>query len=109
MMSEILIAIFSSNALLALIQFLVQRRDGRKQELKELKADMHKLEKDSVRQQMLILMSDYPEDLHEIMTLAERYFAQLNGDWYMTTIFNKWLERNNIAKPEWFDFKTKGE
>ena len=108
-MTEILIAVLSSNALLALIQHLIQRRDGRKEDLKELKANMHKLERDSVRQQMLILMSDYPEDLREIMTLAERYFVQLKGDWYMTTIFNKWLEKNSIAKPEWFDCKTKGE
>ena len=53
-------------------------------------------------------MNYYPEEKTEIMKLAEHYFKPksqggLEGDWYMTGIFNKWLTDNNIGKPEWFN------
>lgn len=64
---------------------------------------MVKTEKDNVRTQMLVLMSVYPKEEAELLKLAEHYFADLKGDWYMTSLFNKHCEKYKIAKPDWFN------
>ena len=69
----------------------------------EKKADVS--ERDSVRLQLLILISDYADDTAEILKAAEHYFKDLEANWYMTDIFNNYLIEHNIGKPEWF--KTK--
>lgn len=60
-------------------------------------------EKDALRTQLLLLISDYPDNQEGIMQVAQRYFGELDGNWYATSLFNHWLEKNGIAKPEWFD------
>lgn len=64
-----------------------------------------KQEKDNVRTQLLVLIADYKENTQEIMEVAHHYFAEIKGDWYMTTIFNQWLTENKVGKPEWFNPK----
>lgn len=71
--------------------------------LVEIDKRLGKSEKDSVRTQMLVLISDYSNNKAEILEAARHYFVDLHGDWYMTPIFNKWLEDQQIGKPEWFD------
>ena len=90
----IIVAVLGSN----LIQFFVTRRDQKK----GIKDQLIKLEKDSCRTQMLVMMSDYPFEKTEIMTLAEHYFKVLKGDWYLTDLFDKWLKEQGIRRPEWF-------
>ena len=51
---------------------------------------------------MLVMMSDYPDEKSEIMTLAEHYFKDLKGNWYLTDLFDKWLSAHHIARPQWF-------
>lgn len=75
----------------------------------ELKADMQKImhrqnisEKDELRTQLLLLMADYPDEMAEIMKLAEHYFGDLKGNWYCSILFSRFLEEKGIAKPEWF-------
>lgn len=67
-----------------------------------IKRSLTKTERDSVRTQLLLLMSDYPNNTAEIMGVAEHYFDDLGGNWYMTTMFNHWLEDNGIGRPDWF-------
>ena len=62
-----------------------------------------KEEKDNVRLQLLVLFSDYPENVSEILEVAHHYFVDLSGDWYMTNMFNNWLTKNNVGQPEWFN------
>lgn len=68
-----------------------------------LQASLGKSERDNCRIQMLIMMTHYPHETSQIMKLAQHYFGDLHGDWYMTGVFNKWLVDNNIGKPEWFN------
>lgn len=84
-------------------KYLVERHDKKHDELKAIKSMLVKSEKDNVRTQMLLMISDYPDNVSEIMRLAEHYFKDLKGNWYMTSLFNNWLNNNEIAKPEWFD------
>lgn len=96
---EILIAVLSSTALSSLIQFFINRHDSKK----NVKGKLITLEKDVLRTQLLLLILLRPAEQREILTVGEHYFRDLQGNWYMTSIFNKWLTESNIAEPEWFD------
>lgn len=90
-----------------LVQFLITRSDRKKEKPIEAKLDkiideQKKAEKDSLRTQLLVMMSLMPTSTEEIMQLAERYFKELEGDWFYSSLFNKWLKENNIEKPIWF-------
>lgn len=94
----IIATIVGSEALVRLIIFFVERKDGKR----GIKNQLIKLEKDSCRTQMLVMLSDYPEEKTEIMTLAEHYFKDLKGNWFMTGVFRDWMQKNDIVKPIWF-------
>ena len=81
----------------------VGKKMGKKDGLAEIGHKLDKLERDSCRTQLLLLLSDYPDQTEEIMRLARHYFADLSGNWYMTSLFNQWLEQKRIGKPEWFN------
>jgi len=106
----IVLACIGSSGLTSLLQFLISRKDKKEEkkeeimkELKEIKSMCSVQEKDICRTQLLLLISNYPEDTSEIMKLAEHYFKVLKANWYMSSIFNSWLKNNNLTKPEWFD------
>ena len=54
------------------------------------------IELDSTRTQLLTLISDYPNNEEEIMRVAKYYFQDLDGDWYMTSLFTKWAESKGL-------------
>lgn len=103
----IIVAVFASSGFWLFVQTVYTTRRNKKDEtqkkLDELEAKAVKSEKDSVRLQLLVLMSDYPDDTAEILTAAKHYFGELKADWYMTSIFNNYLQAHNIGKPEWFE------
>lgn len=99
MTAESIIAIIAAVLGSNLIQFFVSRRDKKK----GIQEQLIKLEKDSCRTQLLVMMSDYADEKTEIMTLGEHYFKDLKGDWYLTDLFAKWLSAHKIAKPDWFN------
>jgi len=53
-------------------------------------------EQNATRSQLLTLMSDYPDNESEILKVAQYYFKDLNGDWYMTGLFTKWAESRGL-------------
>lgn len=101
----IVVAVLASQALFGFIQFLITRKDTKKNVYGKLTL----LEKDVLRTQLLLLILMQPEEQQEILTIAEHYFSPppkgLNGNWYMTSIFNKWLKKMDIAEPDWFNDK----
>ena len=100
-----------------LIQFFVTRHDNKKKDnideklkpisekIDKLLNEQKKTEKDNLRTQLLVMMTVMPHDHAEILTLAERYFGQLKGDWFYSSLFAKWLKENEIEKPLWFNDK----
>lgn len=116
----LLISILGSAAFFSFLQFLITRwdrkkekkeekKDGLKKDIDDIKdalqeikdmCDVH--EKDITRAQLLILLASYPQDISEIMRLGEHYFADLEANWFMSSIFATWLKDNKIAKPTWF-------
>lgn len=117
---NVLELLLTSGSLVTLIIFLVQRHDTKKEAYKKIREELEKiqnestrkdeylekelrmLEKDSVRTQLLLLMNHYhPDDEREMMQVAQHYFVDLEANWYLTPKFNRFLEKNKIARPEW--------
>ena len=105
MNTDILIAILGGGNLLLFIKFLIERYDKKKSE--DIKGALKKLEKDGLRTQLLLLILLKPEEKKEILTLGERYFSKppkgLDGNWYMTDMFKKWLKEKGHSNPDWFN------
>lgn len=101
--TTIVMAILASNGFFALLQFVITRWDTKK----SIKGKLDHLEKDGLRTQLLIMLLLKPKEQTEILTLAERYFRKppngLGGNWYMTSMFNTWLEEYTVLKPDWFE------
>lgn len=118
--TTIIVAIFGCTTFWQLIDHLIEARRKQKFDIDQavqgiqkdiavlagnqetMKRGLCKTEKDSVRTQLLVLMSDYPDNQSEIMGVAQHYFVDCKGNWYITSMFNKWLEREQIGKPDWF-------
>lgn len=89
-----------------IIQFFIKRHDdGIEKKLDKIATEQKKSEKDLLRVQLLVMMNLMPDNKDEIMQLAQRYFGELKGDWFYSSLFNKWLKVNDIEKPIWFDEK----
>lgn len=104
-MLNIISIIIGGLGLGSLITFFVTRHDTKK----GLESKLNKVEKDSVRTQLLLMMYHYEAtDEKEFLTCAEYYFKKkedggLEGDWYLTAKFKRFIEVNGIAKPDWFE------
>lgn len=108
MTPELLVAILvaligSAAAVLSFLTFLINRKDTKKKEDVNFYKKMDRLEKDGLRLQLLVLILMIPDETQEIMTVAKHYFGDLKGDWYMTSLFNKWAKKHNIEIPIWSD------
>lgn len=117
------ITILLTGSVLAFFEFLIKRHDEKKDKkegigatldsikgsLEALKTDVdkkfRKAEKDGLRTQLLVLITMRPNEQQEILTISEHYFKTLHGDWYMTSLFNRWLDESKVGKPDWFDSK----
>ncbi len=110
-MSEaLIIAILGSGVMSAIVSSIttlivkaMDKKNSDQDRLETLEKKMSKAELDSVRLQMMVLMSDFPDDKQEILRVAQHYFKDLGGNWFMTSMFYNWLEQNDIAEPEWFN------
>jgi hypothetical protein len=115
-METIIVAILGSGALSALISGifnLINNSKARRREVSDQLAIMNNRldkieknqavsEKDELRTQLLMMLADYPDEIAEIMKLAEHYFADLEGNWYLSSLFERWLEQKNVVTPKWF-------
>ena len=98
--TTIVVSVLASNALFAFMQFLITRHDTNK----NIKGKLTLLEKDVLRTQLLLMILLRPEEKQEILTVGEHYFKVLKGNWYLTSVFNKWIvEHCDGVKPEWFN------
>ena len=115
----ILCTLLGASGVFSLVIFLIKRHDDKvdkndlwREEYREEVREIHELlvelkeqgdknEKDNVRTQLLLLIADYPDDVSEMLSCAEHYFKDLNGNWYLTSIFAKYLETRGIASPDW--------
>lgn len=95
-------AALGSAGLFTFLQFLIDRRDRKKDRFGKIEKKLDKLEKDGCRTQLLIMLSDYPENTKEIMELAQHYFSDLRGNWYMSAVFEGWMKAQGVRVPDWY-------
>ena len=105
---EIVLAAFASTGFFGLIQFFVKRHDEKKGKVKQLtdsieslKKKIDRQERDTCRTQLLLLMSDFPENIDEILRVGQNYFKDLDGDWYLTSLFASFCKKHNVVLPTW--------
>ena len=108
MTENILLGLLGGGNLILFIKFLIERHDRKKERVEDQDAERVKkrllvLERDGLRTQLLLLILLRPTEQTEILRLAEHYFKDLKGNWYMTSIFNKWLEESDVVFPEWLE------
>jgi len=75
---------------------VTQINAGTNAKLDAISSQMAELKLDTTRNQLLTLMKNYPNNEEEIMKVAKYYFKDLNGDWYMTSLFIEWGEEKGI-------------
>lgn len=109
MFVAIIIAALGSSGLFSLISHIIDRRSGKQDELKEIRAKLEKIEtdvvdsrQDNIRLQLLNLIQHTPDRESEILTVAKKYFDELDGNWYMESFFTEWAEEQNVSLPSWF-------
>lgn len=67
--------------------------------LKQLTKVVKDTRKDTLRIQLSMYIKDQPDNIDTILKIAEVYFVELGGDWYMTSEFNKWAKSHDIEIP----------
>lgn len=73
------------------------------EEMAEQREALRMQEKDSLRIELKLMISDYPDEETDILRLAEYYFVKLKGNWTMANVFRKWCEEHDVSIPNWFD------
>ena len=108
MTENLLLGILGGGNLILFIKFIIERSDRKKERAEDLDREgvnkkLQLLERDGLRTQLLLLVLLKPSEQSEILRIAEHYFKDLKGNWYMTSIFKKWLKDVGVADPDWFD------
>ena len=99
---QIVIAIIGSGGFFAFLQFLINRIDTKVGILKKIQQRLDYIDQGLIRMQLLVLISNYPDRVDEIMLLAEQYFCKFHGNYYLTSLFKKYLDDSLLAYPLWF-------
>ena len=114
-MDTIIIAILSSGALSALITGLFQLLQTRKSRKNGLESKVDKIaaeqdtiikaqqrhEKDILRVELKLMISDFPDKEDDILRIGEHYFGE-GGNWVMWAVFKQWLDDRGLEPPVWF-------
>ena len=105
---EIVYAIIGSGALSALISGLFgyfqakkSKQDEITEKLDEIMAAQAIAEKDALRTQLLVMITEFPQEQSDILRLAQHYFETLHGNWVLTDIFLHWCDEYQISLPAW--------
>lgn len=93
-----------------LVIFLIQRKDNKENQFKEIlkrldaiEGIQHEQQLSELRTELSIHLLHHKKDKITIMRIAEKYFKELKGDFYMTSKFCEWLRKMHLPKPDWFD------
>ena len=113
------IAVAGFACALILIVFLIQRSEDRTNKMlqdhittadakvDEIQATLDEIKSITLENQRASLRIElgneikrHPENHDTIFKMAERYFCELQGDWYMTSKFLSWAENEKIKLPD---------
>lgn len=69
---------------------------GTNDRLDGMAGQLNQLQVESTRTQLITLMSNYPDNKSEILKVADKYFNEYNGDWYVTELFEQWAADHGV-------------
>ena len=105
-----LLSALTSSGFTTLLIFLIQRKDAKNETLNQVLNRLDNIEKvqheqqlSEIRTELSIHLLHHKRDKITIMRIAEKYFKELQGDFYMTSKFCEWLKKMHMPKPDWFD------
>lgn len=64
--------------------------------LDSMGGQLDQLQVEATRTQLITLMSNYPDNKSEILKVADKYFNEYNGDWYVTELFEQWADQHGV-------------
>ena len=64
--------------------------------LDSMGGQLDQLQVEATRTQLITLMSNYPDNKSEILKVADKYFNEYNGDWYVTELFEQWADDHGV-------------
>ena len=106
--------ILGSAGLFGFIQFLISRRDRKKNSLHGIERELSSIKKTLTdlnirvtRMELIRLINEDSENVDTILQVAEYYFIDLDGNAYAHAIFEKWAIEHNVATG-WLPKITKG-
>jgi len=67
--------------------------------VEKLTSTTEETRRDTLRIQLMMLMRQEDKNIDTILKVAETYFRELHGDWYMTSEFSRWAEKHEISIP----------
>jgi len=109
----IIVALLSGSGLISgifsIINTAILRRQNKGDRLSSIEKKVKTNEEDLARLQLLVMMTDYSDDITEILKIAQHYFLDLGGNFYMDTLFSAWLKKHKLDKPSWFANREKKE
>lgn len=74
---------------------VTQVNAGTNAKIDALSSQINEIQLDTTRNQLLILM-EHDENSEEVLKVARFYFQELKGDWYMTSLFEKWADKHGV-------------
>lgn len=74
---------------------VTQVNAGTNAKIDALSNKLEDIQLDTTRNQLLILM-EHDENSEEVLKVAKYYFQELKGDWYMTSLFERWAEKHGV-------------
>lgn len=99
----ILIAVLGSAGLFSFAQFMISRHDNKGAKLAQIekkldgisaKCDRNELA--TTRLQLIFLIDSQPQNKDTILTTAQRYFVELDGNGEAWAVFYDWAEHNKL-------------
>lgn len=64
--------------------------------LSPLTEQINSIELSTTRNELMILMNEYPDNIKEIQDTANHYFIDLKGDTYIFGLYEKWAEEHKV-------------
>lgn len=97
-------SLLGSAGLFGLVQFLINRHDNRKTELKTIRKELIGIRnmQDNIivrvtRGELKDLIRNDPTNIDAILQVAEYYFVQLGGNAYAHAMFEKWAHEQGVS------------
>ena len=103
LITTIVVSLFGSAGFFSLLQFLINRYDGKRATIARIEEKIDHIESKTdrnelaiTRLQLIFLIKSQPKNKDAILQTAQRYFIELDGDGEAWAIFDGWATKNEL-------------